>query len=312
VSPLVSVVIPTFDGSDFLSLTLSSVLGQTLGDLEVVMVDDASSDDTMAIAQEFAAHDTRVRIVPTTGNVGAVANWNRAVAAARGEFVKVMGQDDLLRRDCLARQVQVLQDQPTVGCVVGGRDIVDDRGRTVMKGRRPLGGATGIVSAEQALPLVVRAGTNIIGEPVTVLLRRSVMEAVGPFHADLPYVVDLDYWCRALDVAPIYVLPDTLSSFRVSATSWSAALATTQTEQMRALFARLQRERPDVITAGTLRRGWLGAGVISRARRVVYVGLRARGAAERIRRPAVLRLAARGLQDRGRGGEQAPVEKGLR
>lgn len=283
-SPVVSVVLPTYQGARYLAQTLDSVLAQTLTDLEVVAADDASTDGTAGILAAYAARDARVRIVPTERNLGAVPNWNRALAAARGDYVKVMGQDDLLHPSCLEQQVQVLRRVPTVGGVVAGRDVIDDRGRRVLPPRAPLGGAAGAVSVDRALSLIVRSGTNSVGEPVTVLLRRSVTDEVGPFRADLPYVVDLDYWCRSLEVAPLYVLSDWLCSFRVSAHSWSAALAADQGDQMCSLFTRLHREHPRLVTGGDVRRGRHKARLISRARRAVYVGLRMRTGLGALRR----------------------------
>lgn len=276
-TPLVSVCIPIYQGAAFLEQAVDSVLSQTLSDVEVLLADDASTDASAEIAASYAYRDGRVHVLPGDHNRGAVPNWNRTVAAARGQFVKVMGQDDLLRPTCLERQVDVLQHNASLGMVVAGRTVVDDRGRTLMRGRRPLG-HRGVVHREQALPRIVRSGTNTIGEPVTVLLRRSVIDVVGPFESQLPYLVDLDYWCRVLEVAPAYVLPETLCSFRVSTQSWSAALAAGQGDQLCTFLQRLQRRHPDLITAADVRLGCLRGRGIAFARRLLYRGLRARAA----------------------------------
>lgn len=278
-TPLVSVCIPVYQGAEFLERTLDSVLAQTLTDLELVLADDASTDASARIAARYADRDPRVRVLRGDHNRGAVPNWNRVVAAAQGEFVKMMGQDDLLHATCLARQVQVLQDDASLGMVVAGRAVVDDRGRTLMRGRRPLGDQ-GVVRCAQALPRIVRSGTNTVGEPVTVLLRRSVLTTVGPFAPSLPYVVDLDYWCRVLEVAPIYVLPETLCSFRVSTRSWSVALAAGQADQLCSFLGGLQQRHPDLITTADVRRGCLRGRGVAAARRLLYLGLRARATRE--------------------------------
>src|SRR5687768_7226762 len=128
--PLVSVCIPTYNAEATICQTLASVMAQTMADFEVVIADDASTDGTLREVAAFGS-DPRVRVLPPGPRARMEANWNRAVEAARGRYVKVLGHDDLLYPDCLARQAAVLKDPANAGVVLVGcrRDIVDGDGR---------------------------------------------------------------------------------------------------------------------------------------------------------------------------------------
>ncbi len=109
-SPVVSVLIPVYNGARYLAATIESVLSQTFGDFELVISDDASSDDSLAIIRSF--NDPRIRLVTNTRNLGFGGNWNRVLGEARGEFIKLLPQDDLLHPECLARQLDALRGRP--------------------------------------------------------------------------------------------------------------------------------------------------------------------------------------------------------
>jgi succinoglycan biosynthesis protein ExoO len=103
--PVVSVITANFDGAAHLPAAIGSVLNQTLGALELIIVDDASSDDSAVIAAAAAEKDSRVRLLVQDRNAGPGAARNRAIAAARGRFVAILDSDDLMAPDRLHRLV---------------------------------------------------------------------------------------------------------------------------------------------------------------------------------------------------------------
>ena len=122
-APTVSVCIPAYNAARFIGEAIGSVLAQTCRDFELVVVDDASADDTVDVVRRFS--DPRLRLLRNARNLGLAGNWNRATSEARGRYVKLLCQDDLLRPDCLADQVAVL-DHPgngDVALVCARRDI---------------------------------------------------------------------------------------------------------------------------------------------------------------------------------------------
>ncbi|HVS10406.1 MAG TPA: glycosyltransferase [Planctomycetota bacterium] len=106
--PKVSVLVPCFNDGRFLGEALASIAAQSFGDFEVVVSDDASSDDSAAIAEAWAARDPRFRLLRNAENLGMTENWSRALAAARGELVAKLDGDDAWRPDTLKRLLEAL------------------------------------------------------------------------------------------------------------------------------------------------------------------------------------------------------------
>jgi glycosyltransferase involved in cell wall biosynthesis len=271
IRPAVSVCLPAYNGAAHVEAAIESVLVQSFPDFELVIVDDASTDRTAEIAGGYT--DTRIRFLRNLQNLGAAANWNRAVAEARGHYLKLMGQDDLLYPSCLEQQVTVLDSERDVVLVCAKRDIIDGNGRVLLRGRG-LNGMSGRIGTAEAARRIVRSGTNLFGEPVAVLIRSETASRAGQFDARLPYVIDIEYWCRLLVFGPVYALPETLSAFRVSEGSWSAALAREQAFQARSLLRTVRRRHAENVASSDYILGWLRAGVLSWLRRLMYLRLR--------------------------------------
>lgn len=115
-TPRVSILIPVYNRAHCIEQTLASALEQRFADLEVVVVDNCSTDASWELIQAVAARDARVRAFRNESNIGPVRNWLRCVREARGELGKILWSDDLLHRDFLAQAVPALAD-PEVGFV---------------------------------------------------------------------------------------------------------------------------------------------------------------------------------------------------
>ncbi|MGE5280922.1 MAG: glycosyltransferase family 2 protein [Chloroflexota bacterium] len=123
--PLVSVVLPCYDAERFLAQALESLLGQTYGRLEVLAIDDGSSDGTPRILAELAARDERIRVLRNPENQGVIRTLNRGVAEARGELIARMDADDVAAPTRIERQVAVLAARPEIDVVGTGVEVVD-------------------------------------------------------------------------------------------------------------------------------------------------------------------------------------------
>lgn len=125
--PLVSVVTANYNGARYLTDAIRSVLGQTLADLELIIADDASTDDSLAVIAQAAAGDPRVRVLKARRNGGPGPARNRALAAARGRFIAVFDSDDLMAPERLERLVaRARGDQADI--VVDNLHVFDDSG----------------------------------------------------------------------------------------------------------------------------------------------------------------------------------------
>jgi glycosyltransferase involved in cell wall biosynthesis len=235
----VSILIPTYNGAPYIGPAIDSVLKQDNVDLEVIVVDDNSTDDTVAIVRSY--DDPRVRLFQNPDNMGAEGNWNRALELAKGTYIKLLPQDDLLLPGCLATQMAVLaaDKEENVAMVFGAREIIDESDRVITC--RGFHSAAGRIPAAGLVRACVRKGTNVIGEPGAVLFRRSLAERVGRFDSAQPYVIDLDYWLRLLAHGDAWYMKQSVSAFRVSSGSWSVAIGTRQSRQFADFLDRVQQ-----------------------------------------------------------------------
>jgi glycosyltransferase involved in cell wall biosynthesis len=266
-TPTVSVCIPTYNGARYVERTIRSVLAQTYEDFELVVRDDGSTDDTLAVVQSI--DDERVRIVAGRENAGAGANFGLAVAEATGTYVKLLCQDDVIYPECLARQIAVLESDAGVVMVSCHRDIVDDDDRVVFR-NRGWRKASGRYAGAAVMRATVRAGTNLVGEPSAVLLRREAFEAAGGFDRTYSYMIDLEAWMRLLELGSLHYLPDALCTFRVSQQSWSADLRRDQARQARELLRTLRARHPEAVTRADLALGLTKPTLLAVARRAVF------------------------------------------
>lgn len=242
VAPLVSVVIPVFNGLPYLADAVASVLQQTNSDLELVLVDGGSTDGSREWIHGVG--DPRARVVEMPHGTTAAGNWTAACQQARGHYVKVLCQDDVLYPDGLERQVLDLEDASEAGMAVAQRDIIDARGRILFRSRGLHGLRPGVMDGEEALVTAYRHGTNIFGEPVAVLFRASVLQAALPWDEGRPFILDLQFYQRVMLMAPVVVRRGAVGAFRVSGSSWSTRLIRSQTDQLRSWQQEIQQLLP--------------------------------------------------------------------
>ncbi len=125
-TPLVSVIVPAYNAARFLPESIPSVLAQTWTDFELIVVNDGSTDDTVACVEAFT--DPRIRLV-SQANRGLAGARNGGIRAARGSFIALLDADDLWHPEKLARHVAHLQSRPGVGVSYSASAFMDDAGR---------------------------------------------------------------------------------------------------------------------------------------------------------------------------------------
>ena len=241
---MISIALPTYHGAAYIRATLESLLSQSYTDFEVIVSDDASTDNTVEIIESF--DDERIKLFRHPSNIGPEQNWNYALQQCRGEFIKMMGQDDLLHPDCLALQHDALIEagHEDVALVICRRKIINAKGNTILT--RGFKRHTGQWLGSEALAVCVRAGGNLLGEPVAGLFRRKAIEGGAQFHAALPFFIDMDFWAQLIVDKSFYYQQEPLCSFRVSSTAWSAVLLHEQSQQWRALLKHFRKTYPQL------------------------------------------------------------------
>lgn len=211
-TPRISVVIPSYNHSRFIGEAIRSVLDQTWQDLELIVVDDASSDDS---AQVLAGvRDPRFSFVVLPENLGAPAAMNEGVRRASGEFVAVMGSDDMMAPDRLERQLQPLVERPEVGAVFSLVASIDEQGVPYPdQAATPAGGfAQPNRSRREHLAYMFEHG-NCLCHPSS-LVRRRCFEELGLFDERLAQLQDFDFWLRLLLHHEIHILQERLTFYR--------------------------------------------------------------------------------------------------
>lgn len=201
-SPTVSVVIPSYRRAGTIRTAIDSALAQTWTDLEIVVVDDASGDDTQRVVQEI--DDPRVRLLVHQRNRGGNAARRTAIEASRGRYIAFLDADDSWYPTKLERQLASLERAGSgTGFSYTWYEVQRPDG-TVHPGRRPL---------ETGLATPTLLGSNFVGTFSTVLVERTALEQVGGPDPSLPACQDWEFYLRVNEVTGIDVVPEILARY---------------------------------------------------------------------------------------------------
>jgi glycosyltransferase involved in cell wall biosynthesis len=196
--PLVSIVTPVFNGARYLPECIASVLGQTYTEFEYVIADNASTDDSLAIARTYADRDQRVRVIATQDHLpNHIANWNRALSYVdpTARYVKVLHADDWLFEQCVEQMVELAEQHPSVG-IVGAYRL--DHDRVTLDGL-PLS-VDELPGTEVARSFLLGGPYPFLfGSPSSLLLRADVIRAHQPFYDEEVLHADNDACMRVLE-----------------------------------------------------------------------------------------------------------------
>jgi glycosyltransferase involved in cell wall biosynthesis len=198
----VSVIIPTYNYGRYLGEAIESALKQTYPPLEVIVVDDGSTDGT---PQVLAAFGGRVRAVHQ-GNAGVGAARNKGIAVARGEYIALLDSDDVWLPDKLELQMSRFAEDPSLGLVHCGCETFDDSGQTLSIW---LGGMEGRVADE-----MLRFAPDVIKACSTIVFPRRVAEEVGGFDARVTPSDDWDFCYRVAARYPVGYVRKALLRYR--------------------------------------------------------------------------------------------------
>jgi glycosyltransferase involved in cell wall biosynthesis len=214
--PKVSVIIPCFNRERYIKQTIESVLGQTYPSIEIITIDDGSTDRTREVLDIFG---TRLIVMehPGRSNRGQSASINLGLKQARGEFIALLDSDDLFAPQKIERQVEFLQVHPDVGLVYGNGYAVDENGRTLYEIYPP-------GHQENSDPRRVLMDCYFL-VPNNALVRKTAFDQAGPFDETLRAAQDHDMAIRLAEVTRIAYLDEHLFCYRRHPDSISARTA---------------------------------------------------------------------------------------
>lgn len=210
--PLVTVLVPVYNGARFLIESLESILAQTHRNLEIIVLDDASTDDTPQI---LASYSDRLRTIRQRSNKGIYDNVNAGIRAAHGDFIAVYHADDIYAPNIVQRELAAFESHPEVGAVFCSDIFVDEAGREYgrlqlppeIRGSQPL-------SFPTVFNVLLSYKNGFLRCP-GAMVRADVHARVGLYRQDLfRNTSDLDMWIRIAAAHPILVLDEHLYKYR--------------------------------------------------------------------------------------------------
>ncbi|MFY7839483.1 MAG: glycosyltransferase family 2 protein [Lacibacter sp.] len=197
--PLVSVLMTAYNRADYISAAIESVLASTYQHFELIIVDDCSADATVAIAEKFAATDSRVQVYVNEQNLGDYKNRNKAASYANGVYLKYLDSDDLIMPWGLEVMVMCMQALPTAGIGFVHTNI---------NLQYPV-----LYTPSEAYSLYYFQNKLLSVGPSATIIRKNVFEAAGGFSGK-QYIGDMELWLNLTAANPVAALPPGLVYWR--------------------------------------------------------------------------------------------------
>lgn len=191
----VDVIIPCYKYGHFLRECVESALGQAEVDVRILILDDASPDETPAVGKALASEDRRVEYRRHDQNRGHIATYNEGLEWASADYLLLLSADDKLISGALRRASRFMDVHPEVGLTYGRQIILYGNEPLSLAPTSPDEGRWEILSGPEFLEKVCRAATNIVPTP-TAVVRTSLQKRVGGYRADLPHSGDMEMWLR--------------------------------------------------------------------------------------------------------------------
>ena len=228
-NPVVSVCVPTYNGGAFLALTLKSIAAQTFEGYEVVIVDDHSTDDSVALAEQYAASDPRVKLLQPSERAGSSArNANRCLQHARGEWIKFNFQDDVMAPDCLASLLDATRNGRRFALSWHNYAFepgVDDKTRAfyeTLPTLRTVFSGPYVAPGDLCEAVFTHDFLNFLGPTSSSFIHSECFTKYGAFSSEILGFPDLEFWIRVGGNEGLAIVPAYLVTFRVHAKSISA------------------------------------------------------------------------------------------
>lgn len=277
----VDVAIPCYQYGRFLRQCVASVLSQGIDRLRVHIIDNASTDDSAAVARALAEEDARVTFTVHARNLGPNASYNEAVDWAQSDYFLLLDADDLLAPGCLRRACAILDAEPEVAfsCGVEAMLIPDGTLEVPAYQRFNLAGTWHVVEGADFIAQFCRHPVNWVGAP-TVVRRTSVQKKAGHYRASLPYTDDLEMWLRLALHGQVAITPEIQAIRRKHEARHGSAYERSYVRDFvereaafESFFAHEGRDYPDaegLLRLARTRLGehayWVGAAKLARAR----------------------------------------------
>ena len=196
-APLISVILPVFNGEKFLASAIESILGQTLSKIELIILNDASDDNTQFFIEQYLILDKRIRVYENHSNIGLPLSLNRGHQLSRGKFITWTSHDNILMPSALEKMLHELHKTKS-DFVYADCLVINDKGEEI-----------GFLKTK---PIENILFSNVVH--ACFLYRRELVEKVGEYDEDLKLIEDWDYWLRSAQKCKMTHINQTLYQFR--------------------------------------------------------------------------------------------------
>lgn len=231
--PLVSVIMPVYNGENYIRIALESILKQTYQNLELLLIDDCGADRSMDIVHEYAQRDERIRIFYNGQNRGIAYSRNVGLDNAKGAYIAIMDDDDYAFDYRLEKQVRFLENNPTYDVVGGKVQLIDAGGEIIKHETEVLKDCNYI----ETMFLFFNIFHNS-----EVMFRRELMERAELRYEDqLLGMEDFKFWVKASKYGKMTNLEDLLLQHRMTGSNETTRVKKEQLDMRREVFARIQR-----------------------------------------------------------------------
>jgi glycosyltransferase involved in cell wall biosynthesis len=208
-NPSISIILPVYNGLGFLEISLSSVLKQYFSNFELLIIDDASTDDSLKYLR--SVKDERIRLFTNNENKGLFFNLNFLIQKSNAPLIKLWSQDDIMNDYCIGRIIEFHNKHPQLGFSYSGRDIINEHGEII---------STDFIDATPEIidrPLHSKIAFftgSIAGNISNVTIPKDVLEKTGKFDESMKISGDFDMWVRIAENFPIGYIKDHLIHLR--------------------------------------------------------------------------------------------------
>ncbi|SNR69963.1 glycosyltransferase family 2 protein [Hymenobacter mucosus] len=219
--PKVTVIVPNYNHARYLPLRIESVLQQTEQDIEVLLLDDCSPDNSREILEQYAAKDSRITLVYNEQNSGSTFHqWNKGLSLAKGEYIWIAESDDYAEPNFLETLLRPLQQDSAIGLVYCESQTVDEDNRELgihhIMPKELEGALLNQNFVVHGIDLIKQfmSFCNIVPNASGAVMRRSVLKQAGPADANYRLVGDWIFWAKIMAISKVAFISTPLNYFR--------------------------------------------------------------------------------------------------
>jgi glycosyltransferase involved in cell wall biosynthesis len=237
---LVSIIIPLFNTEQYIEESLHSAIQQSYQNIEIIVIDDNSTDESVAIVKRLMQIDKRISLLNNQRVKGVSGARNTGLDNATGEFITFLDSDDKLSSDSVELRLKAYHCNPNASLICGGFDFIDETSKFIEtywfhnEIKEHLEPATGYFKLQNPIPFFLTQFNMIITN--TIMFRKDMISKFGVFKEDMTHSEDEEYWYRIAITGPIVFIPSILASYRKRRDSAT-------TDQVKGFEGRLQHKQ---------------------------------------------------------------------